>query len=205
MQRGCDGGEDGLNVRVAINSGEDAAPLVPVDDRCGLGLVLDEAVGKDFDIIIGAASEGAGAARARIGGVGNVHPDAEDAAALLANDAMGNAIADERLVSIDQNGELHGFAALVEHRLEGIGLADSAGITVEHPCAIVGGEPLADDLDGDLIGDQEAALEEFRRTKSGGSAGGLLLAEHRADGGGVETELFFQQLRLGTLASSGRP
>ena len=67
------------------------------------------------------------------------------------------------------------------------------------------GEPLADDLDGDLVGDQEAALEVLGGAQAGGSAHRFLLAQHGADRRRLEAEAPAQQFGLGSLAGSGWP
>ncbi len=83
-------------------------------------------------------------------------------------------------------------------------LADRAGEAIERPRAVNGGEPLADDLDGDLIWDKQAALEVFSGFKAGGCAGGFLVAQHRADGRSLNTEAGGQQVCLSALPGSGR-
>jgi hypothetical protein len=183
---------------------EDAAGLVVADYGFGLGAVLGEAVGEGGEAVICAAGEAGAAAGAGIGGKGDVEAGAEDAAACAADEAVGYAVADDGLIDKDEDGEIDGSVLLAEHDLEGICLADGAGVAIENPCAVMGGEPLADDLDGDLVRDQEAALEILGGAEADECASGFLLAEHRADRGGEEAEAFFQELRLRALAGSRR-
>ena len=118
---------------------------------------------------------------------------------------MEDAVADDGFIDEDEDGEIDGEGLLAEHGFESSCLANGAGVAIEDPRAVVCGEPLADDLDGDFIGDEEAALEVLGGAQTGGGACGFLLAEHGADAGGLEGESLRDEFRLGAFAGSGRP
>jgi hypothetical protein len=183
-------GEDGSDGAVAIDAVQEAAALVIGDDWLGLGAVLGEAVGEGFETVIGAAGEWASATGAG-GGGGETGVGAESAAAGGANEAVGDAVADDRFIDEEENREINGGVLAAEHRVEGICLADGAGVAVKNPGAVMGGEPLADDLDRDLVRDKEAALEVVGGAEADRGAGSLLLAEHGAHGGSLEPESLF--------------
>jgi len=201
---GGDIGEDGFDRAVAIDGAEEAAFLVVADYGLGLGAVLGKAIREGIDAVIGAAAQGGAATGAGVGGERDMEAGAEGGAAPGADEAMGHAVADNRLIGEDEEGEIDLCALLSEGLVEGLGLGNAAREAIEDPGAIVGGEPLADDLDADLIGDEEAALEVLRGAETRGGAEGFLLAKHGAYGWGLEAEALLEQLCLGPLPGGGR-
>src|SRR4051812_33704897 len=109
---------------------QNAAAVVVLEERLGFFAVLDEPRDEDLRCVVGAAAECTSAFRTDAGGAFDVQSDADDTAAILADEAAGDAVLENFDRGVEREGDLERGAAPGEDCLERVGLADATRKTV---------------------------------------------------------------------------
>ena len=205
VEGGEEVGGDGFGFARAVDATEFAAALVPVDEGCGLLGVDGEAALDGLGLVVVALDESAGAAVACAFGLGWGEDFVEDCAAVGAAPASAEAAEDFVVADVDEQrgGDLGVLGG--EGVAEGLGLLGGAGEAVEQAAefGVVAAEAVEQHLDGELVGDEFAALHvalgflaEFRLVAD-------IFAEHVAGGEVEEAGALGELEGLGAFAGAG--
>ncbi len=168
------------------------------DQRGGLGGVDPQTVADGFLVVVRAVAQVASAFVAAVIQLRRRRVDVVDLPAGGAGTTPGQALHEDIEVHIDKDGGLERHAHRLQHGVEGFGLGNVAGKSVEDE-PVVGvrfGEAFADDAEDDLIADQLARIHGFLGPQSEGGACCHRRPQQITRGDLWDLVLLHQQLRL---------
>ncbi len=191
---------------VAVDGRRMPRVLVIGDHGLGFGAVLGEAVGEGVQVVVGAAAEWAAASGAGIGRDwrrgcrrGRRAPQAWQTRRWATRSRMTASSARMR------TARSTAAPCSRQHRVEGFGLADGAGIAVERPRAAW---PASHWRTTSMVissGTRRPRSKNSAARRPAGVPAAFCSRSMAPTDGHAEAEALLQEFRLGSLAGSGRP